>query len=102
MSNWPAQCSPLSTVFDLVKLVDEESFRATGGRRDHPILVLDRFVHWVNTVIGRSGNGNTPLMGKYVAVETGSHDVEDIEEREEYCIYIHTVTYILYIQALKD
>jgi hypothetical protein len=42
VSNWPAQCSPLSTVFDLVKLVDEESFRATEGRRDRPILVLDR------------------------------------------------------------
>ena len=23
-SNWPQQCSPLSTVFDLIKLVDEE------------------------------------------------------------------------------
>ena len=45
VSNWPAQCSPLSTVFDLVKLVDEESFRATEGRRDRPILVLDRSVH---------------------------------------------------------
>ena len=44
VSNWPAQCSPLSTVFDLVKLVDEESLRATQGRRDHPILVLDRWV----------------------------------------------------------
>ena len=43
VSNWPAQCSPLSTLFDLVKLVDEESVRATQGRRDHPILVLDRW-----------------------------------------------------------
>jgi hypothetical protein len=42
-SNWPSQCSPLSTVFDLIKLVDEESLRATGGRRDRPILVLDRY-----------------------------------------------------------
>merc|ERR1711937_381039 len=26
-SNWPQQCSPLSTVFDLIKLVDEEQVR---------------------------------------------------------------------------
>ena len=42
VSNWPAQCSPLSTVFDLVKLVDEEALRMGGGRRDNPILVIDR------------------------------------------------------------
>ena len=42
VSNWPAQCSPLSTVFDLVKLVDEESLRMANGRRDNPILVIDR------------------------------------------------------------
>ena len=40
--NWPQQCSPLSTVFDLVKLVDEEAVRASGGGRDRPVLVMDR------------------------------------------------------------
>ena len=40
--NWPQQCSPLSTVFDLVKLVDEEAVRASGGGRDRPLLVMDR------------------------------------------------------------
>jgi hypothetical protein len=33
--SWPQQCSPLSTVFDLVKAADEEH---TGG----PIVVVDR------------------------------------------------------------
>jgi len=41
-SNWPQQCSPLSTVFDLVKMVDEEALRMTGGGRENPILVMDR------------------------------------------------------------
>ena len=41
-SNWPQQCSPLSTVFDLIKLVDEEALRMTGGSRENPILVMDR------------------------------------------------------------
>ena len=41
-SNWPQQCSPLSTVFDLIKLVDEEQVRMTGGSRETPILVMDR------------------------------------------------------------
>ena len=35
--NWPQQCSPLSTVFDLVKATDEEHI---GG----PIVVVDRYV----------------------------------------------------------
>ena len=34
---WPQQCSPLSTVFDLIKAADEEH-SALGG----PILALDR------------------------------------------------------------
>ena len=33
--SWPQQCSPLSTVFDLVKAADEEH---PGG----PIVVVDR------------------------------------------------------------
>ena len=41
-TNWPQQCSPLSTVFDLVKLVDEEALRMTGGSRENPVLVMDR------------------------------------------------------------
>ena len=41
-SNWPQQCSPLSTVFDLIKLVDVEALRMTGGSRENPILVMDR------------------------------------------------------------
>ncbi len=41
-SNWPQQCSPLSTVFDLIKLVDEEAVRLSGGAREGPILVMDR------------------------------------------------------------
>ena len=41
-SNWPQQCSPLSTVFDLIKLVDEEQVRMTGGSRETPILVMER------------------------------------------------------------
>ena len=41
-SNWPQQCSPLSTVFDLIKLVDEEQLKMTGGSRETPILVMDR------------------------------------------------------------
>jgi len=40
--NWPQQCSPLSTVFDLVKQVDEESLRLGAGARESPILVVDR------------------------------------------------------------
>ena len=40
--NWPQQCSPLSTVFDLVKMVDEEAMRLGAGARDSPILVVDR------------------------------------------------------------
>ena len=35
--SWPQQCSPLSTVFDLIKAADEEH-AALGG----PILALDR------------------------------------------------------------
>ena len=42
VSNWPQQCSPLSTVFDLIKLVDEEQVRMTSGSRESPILVMDR------------------------------------------------------------
>ena len=41
-SNWPAQSSPLSTVFDLVKLVDEETMGPDGTRADNPVLVIDR------------------------------------------------------------
>ena len=41
-SNWPQQCSPLSTVFDLIKLVDEEQVRMTCGSRETPVLVMDR------------------------------------------------------------
>ena len=40
-NNWPQQSSPLSTVFDL-KLVDEEQVRMTGGSRETPVLVMDR------------------------------------------------------------
>ena len=36
--SWPQQCSPLSTVFDLIKAADEEH-AALGG----PILALDRY-----------------------------------------------------------
>ena len=44
-SNWPQQCSPLSTVFDLVKLVDEESVtQSSGSRSQQPVLVIDRSV----------------------------------------------------------
>ena len=35
--SWPQQCSPLSTVFDLVKAADEEH-HTLGG----PIVVMDR------------------------------------------------------------
>ena len=41
-NNWPQQSSPLSTVFDLIKLVDEEQVRMTGGSRETPVLVMDR------------------------------------------------------------
>ena len=53
-SNWPQQCSPLSTVFDLVKLVDEES---SGSRTQQPVLVIDRSV------------GGTKLSGQVKAGE---------------------------------
>ena len=51
VSNWPAQCSPLSTVFDLVKLVDEEALRMGGGLRDNPILVIDRYTIHDNPIL---------------------------------------------------
>ena len=41
-NNWPQQSSPLSTVFNLIKLVDEEQLRMTGGSRETPVLVMDR------------------------------------------------------------
>ena len=37
--NWPQQCSPLSTVFDLIKVTDEEHHGLRG-----PIVAIDRFV----------------------------------------------------------
>ena len=40
-TNWPQQCSPLSTVFDLIKQVDFESLKMTEGSRESPILVID-------------------------------------------------------------
>ena len=36
--NWPQQCSPLSTVFDLIKVSDEEHQALGGG----PIITVDR------------------------------------------------------------
>ena len=36
--NWPQQCSPLSTVFDLVKVADEEHQALGGG----PVVTVDR------------------------------------------------------------
>ena len=42
ISGWPQHCSPLSTVFDHIKIVDEEALRITGGRRENPVLVIDR------------------------------------------------------------
>ncbi|XP_059092018.1 tyrosine-protein phosphatase 99A-like [Tigriopus californicus] len=36
--SWPQQCSPLSTVFDLIKAIDEEH-QSLGG----PILTIDRY-----------------------------------------------------------
>ena len=41
-NNWPQQSSPLSTVFDLIKVVDEEQVKMTGGSRESPVLVMDR------------------------------------------------------------
>ena len=35
--NWPQQCSPLSTVFDLIKVADEEHHGLRG-----PIVAVDR------------------------------------------------------------
>ena len=35
--NWPQHCSPLSTVFDLIKVADEEHHGLRG-----PILAVDR------------------------------------------------------------
>ena len=35
--NWPQQCSPLSTVFDLIKVADEEHHGLRG-----PIVTVDR------------------------------------------------------------
>jgi hypothetical protein len=35
--NWPHQCSPLSTVFDLIKVTDEEHHGLRG-----PIVAVDR------------------------------------------------------------
>ena len=35
--NWPQQCSPLSTVFDLIKVADEEHHGLRG-----PIIAVDR------------------------------------------------------------
>ena len=35
--NWPQQCSPLSTVFDLIKASDEEHHGLRG-----PIVAVDR------------------------------------------------------------
>ena len=40
-TNWPQQCSPLSTVFDLIKQVDFEALKMTEGSRESPILVID-------------------------------------------------------------
>jgi len=37
--SWPQQCSPLSTVFDLIKVADEERHGLPG-----PILTVDRYV----------------------------------------------------------
>ena len=36
--SWPQQCSPLSTVFDLVKVTDEEHQALGGG----PVVAVDR------------------------------------------------------------
>jgi len=36
--SWPQQCSPLSTVFDLIKVADEERHGLPG-----PILTVDRY-----------------------------------------------------------
>ena len=36
--NWPQQCSPLSTVFDLIKVADEEHHGLRG-----PIIAVDRY-----------------------------------------------------------
>jgi len=41
-TNWPAQCSPLSRVFDLVKQVEEETIDPAGRRSSRPILAIDR------------------------------------------------------------
>ena len=38
--SWPQQCSPLSTVFDLIKVSDEEHQALGGG----PIVTVDRYV----------------------------------------------------------
>ena len=37
--SWPQQCSPLSTVFDLIKVSDEEHQALGGG----PIVTVDRY-----------------------------------------------------------
>ncbi|QQP36815.1 Uncharacterized protein FKW44_022023, partial [Caligus rogercresseyi] len=37
--NWPKQCSPLSTVFDLIKSVDEEFCRSEGSFG--PAVIID-------------------------------------------------------------
>ncbi|XP_040566309.2 putative receptor-type tyrosine-protein phosphatase mosPTP-1 isoform X2 [Lepeophtheirus salmonis] len=42
--NWPQQCSPLSTVFDLIKSVDEEQNRlAANAISSGPTVIIDRF-----------------------------------------------------------
>ena len=51
--SWPQQCSPLSTVFDLIKVSDEEHQALGGG----PIVTVDRYEleigkHTVGTVNG--------------------------------------------------
>lgn len=38
--SWPQQCSPLSTVFDLIKVSDEEHQALGGG----PIVTVDRYL----------------------------------------------------------